>query len=59
MCYRQYLDILFPKHEIKFNVDGYMKNGGKKNETDNKLDCHHNRPVKLVLTVRICGVSQQ
>ena len=38
MCYRQYLDILYPKHEIKLKVDGYMKNGGKKNETDSKLD---------------------
>ena len=36
-----------------------MKNGGKKNETDSKLDCDHNRRVKPVLTLHICGVSQQ
>ena len=27
-----------------------MKNGSKKNETDSKLDCYHNR-VKPVLTL--------
>ena len=47
------------KHKIKFKVDGYMTNGGKKNETDSRLDCYHNSPVKLVLTLRICGISQQ
>ena len=39
------------KHEIKLKVDGYMKNGSKKNETDSKLDCYHNR-VKPVLTLQ-------
>ena len=37
----------------------YMKNGAKKNKTDSKLVCYHNRRVKPVLTLRICGVSQQ
>ena len=40
------------KHRIKLKVDGYMKNGGKKNKTDSRLDCYHNRPVKPVLTLR-------
>ena len=56
MCYRQYLDILYPKHEIKLKVGGYMKNGGKKNKTDSKLDCYHNR-VKPVLTLQYVSVG--
>ena len=33
-----------------------MKNGGKKNETDSKLDCYHNR-VKPVLTLQHVSVG--
>ena len=36
-----------------------MKYGGKKNEIDSRLDCYHNRPVKPVLTLLVCGISQQ
>ena len=35
-------------------MDDYVKNGYKKNETYNRLDCYHNWPcmaVKLVLTL--------
>ena len=34
-----------------------MKNGGKKNETDSRLDCYHNRPVKPVLTLQYVSVG--
>ena len=33
-----------------------MKNGSKKNETDSKLDCYHNR-VKPVLTLQHVSVG--
>ena len=34
-----------------------MKNGGKKNETDSRLDCYHNGPVKPVLTLQYVSVG--
>ena len=34
-----------------------MKNGGKKNEIDSRLDCYHNRPVKPVLTLQYVSVG--
>ena len=49
------------KHKIKLKVDGYMKNCGKKNETD-RLDCYVPQQASQAgtdPTVRICGVSQQ
>ena len=43
---REFVEVLIFPSKCSY---GYMKNGGKKNETDSKLDCYHNRRVKPVL----------
>ena len=49
---------ILPKNiKLSFKVDGYVKNGGKKNETDSRLDCYHNWPVKPVLTLQYVSVG--
>ena len=35
--------LIFPS-KLGLNVDNYIKNGSKKNETYTRLDCYHNRP---------------
>ena len=45
------------KYKIKYKVDGYFKNGGKKNNIDSQ-DCNNNGPVKPVYTQKVIARYQ-